>query len=99
MEVTRVIANPRVGPDGCRGGAIYVGWGGASLQEAVTYHGRQGPPEGILASCTTEEAPKVPSRDSGSLQDLPVPKELGALHLEKALLMASPQDSPRNGQI
>ena len=26
-EVTTVVANLTVGPDGCRGWAIYVGWG------------------------------------------------------------------------
>ena len=29
-----------VGPSGCRGWAIYVGWGGASQEEALTYCGR-----------------------------------------------------------
>ena len=47
---------------GCGCQAIYIGRGGASLQEAPTYHGRQSSPEGILAGCTTEEAPKVPTR-------------------------------------
>ena len=30
-EVTRVITNPTVHPDGCRGWAIYVGWGRSQL--------------------------------------------------------------------
>ena len=64
-EVPRVIANPTVGPDGCRGWAIYIGQGGAILWEAPTYHGRQGLPEGIFVSCTTEEAPNVLTRDDG----------------------------------
>ena len=64
--------------------------GGASSQEALTYHGRQGPPEGILVGCTTEEALKVLTGNSGSWQDPPVPKEHGAPYLEIALLMASP---------
>ena len=89
-EITRVTANPTVGPDNCRGWAIYVGRGGASSQEALTYHGRQGPPEGILAGCTSEEALKVLIGDSYSLQDLPVSKEQGTPHLENALLTASP---------
>ena len=89
-EVTRVIINPTVGPDGCGGWAIYVGWGGASSQEAPAYHGRQGPLEGILVGCTAEKALKVLTGDSGSSQDLLVPKEHGAPHLQKALLMASP---------
>ena len=38
-EVTGVITNPTVGPDSCGGWAIYIGLGGASLQEALTYHG------------------------------------------------------------
>ena len=48
VEVARVISNPTVGPDGCRGQAIYIVWGGASSQEALTYHGRQASLEGIL---------------------------------------------------
>ena len=98
-EVTRVVSNPTVGQDGCRGWAIYVRRGGASSKEALTYHGRQGPHEGIVVGCTNEEAPKVLTGDSFSLQDLPVSKEHGAPHLEIALLVASPQDSPRSGQI
>ena len=47
-EVATVIAEPTVGPDGCGGWAIYVGWGAASQEEAPTYHGRQSSPEGIL---------------------------------------------------
>ena len=47
-KVATVIANPTVGPDGCRGQAIYVRWGGASQEEDLTYHGRQSSPEGIL---------------------------------------------------
>ena len=46
-EITLIIADPTVGPDGCGGWAIYVGWGGASQEEAPTNHGRQSPPEGI----------------------------------------------------
>ena len=57
-EVTGVNSKLTVGPDGCRGWAIYVRRGRASLQEAPAYHGRQGPLEGILAGCTNEEAPK-----------------------------------------
>ena len=42
-EVTRIIANPTVCPDGCRGQAIYIGQGGASQEEALTDCGKQGP--------------------------------------------------------
>ena len=66
-----------------------VRWGGASLQEALTYHGRQGLPEGILAGCTTEEALKVLTGDGSSSQDLLVPQEHRAPHLQKTLLVAS----------
>ena len=66
-EVARVIANLRVGPDGCRGWAIYVRWGGASQEEAPTDHGRHGSPEGIPLGWKSEEALKVLTRDSGSL--------------------------------
>ena len=47
-EVIRVISNLTIGPDGCGGQTIHVGWGGASQEEAPTYHGRQDPLEGIL---------------------------------------------------
>ena len=63
-EVTRVITDLTVGPDGHRGCAIYIGRGGASSQEALVCHGRQGPLEGILEGCTSEEAPKVLTGDS-----------------------------------
>ena len=89
-EVTGVVSNPTVGQDGCRGWAIYVKRGEASSQEAPTYCGRKDPSEGILAGCTTEKAPEVPTGDSCSLQDLSVSKEHRALHLQNALLMASP---------
>ena len=46
-EVTVIIANPTVGSDGCRSWAIYVGSGGASQEEALTYRGRQSPPERV----------------------------------------------------
>ena len=66
-EVTTVIANPTVGPYGCGGWAIYIGWGGASSYEALTYCGRQSPPERILAGCTIKENPEVLTRDSCDL--------------------------------
>ena len=47
-EVTTVVTNPTVGPDGCGGQVIYVRWEGASQEEAPIYHGRQSFPEGIL---------------------------------------------------
>ena len=46
-EVTGVITDLTVGPDGCGGQDIYVGQGGASQEEALTYCGRQGSPDGI----------------------------------------------------
>ena len=45
-KVPVIVANPTVGTDGCRGQAICFR-GGASQEEAPTYHGRQSPPEGI----------------------------------------------------
>ena len=42
-EVARVVADLTVGPDGCRGWAIYVRWAGTGQEEALTYHGRQRP--------------------------------------------------------
>ena len=74
-EVTRVITNPTVGPYGCRGWASHIGQGEVSQKEALTYHGRQDPPEGIPEGWKGEEAPKVPTRDYGPSQDLPFPKE------------------------
>ena len=46
-QVTVIITNPTVCPDGCRGWAIYIRSGGASQEEAPTDCGRQIPLEGI----------------------------------------------------
>ena len=64
--------------------------GGASSQEVLTYHGRQGHEEGILVGCTSEETPKVLTGNCCSLPDQPFSKEHRAPHLENALLMACP---------
>ena len=48
--VTVFIAHLTIGPNGCRAQTILVGRGGTCVEEAQTYHGRQSPPEGILAS-------------------------------------------------
>ena len=45
-KVAIIVANLTVGPDGCGGWAICFG-GGASQEEALPYHGRQRPPEGV----------------------------------------------------
>ena len=66
-EVTTVITNLTVGLDDHGIQAIYVRRGGASLQEALTYCGRQGPPEGILVGWASKEAPEVLTRYSGTL--------------------------------
>ena len=58
-----------------RGQGIYIGQGGIGQKEAPTNHGRQGSPEGIPKGQESEEALEVLARDSGPLQDLPVPKE------------------------
>ena len=44
--ITIIVANPTVGPDGCRGRAICLR-GGACQKEAPPYHQRQGPVEGV----------------------------------------------------
>ena len=46
-KVTFFIHNPTVSPDGCGGWGIYIRSGGASQEEALTYHGRQSPLEGV----------------------------------------------------
>ena len=66
MGRSPVISNLTVGPDGCSGWAIYTGREGASQEEALTYHTRPGPPEGIPQGWSGEEAPKVPTGDSHS---------------------------------
>ena len=98
-EVTGVITNPTVGPDDYGGWAIYVRRGGTSLQEALTYHGRQSPPE--VNSCMLHSWRSPESIDQGQwlFGRSTSFKEHRAPHSEKALLMASPQDSPRSGQI
>ena len=47
-KVTIIVANPTVGPDGCRGKAIYVGSGGASQEEAPTNCGGKAPQKEFL---------------------------------------------------
>ena len=98
-KVSVVIANPTVGPDGCRGGAICFGSGGASQEEALTYHGKQSPPELIPPGWKGQEDQEVPAWHSCSLRDLAVPKEHWAPCWETPLLMISPQDSPRSWQV
>ena len=47
--------------------------GGASQQDQA-HSGRKGPLQGVFEERLHEEAPEVPARDGGSLQDLPVQK-------------------------
>ena len=94
-----VITDLTVGPDGCGGWAIYVGWGGAGPEEAPTYCGSQSSPEGILEGQQGQENPEVPTRNSCPLGDLPVQKEHWAPHLEIPLLAVSLKDSPWSGQV
>ena len=62
-EDTPVIANPTVGPDGCRGWAIYVGLGGTSQKEALSNCRREGSQEGVSEGWCHQENPKVCTRD------------------------------------
>ena len=89
-EVATIVANLTAGPDGCKGQAIYIGWGGASLKEALSHCGRQGPQEGVLEDWGSQENPEVLTGDICSLWDLPVSKEHRAPHLETPLLTGSP---------
>ena len=73
-KVPIIVANLTVGPDGCGGWAIYFG-GGASQEEALTYHGRQSLPEGIPPGWKSQEDQEVPAWHSCSSGDLVVPKE------------------------
>ena len=73
-EVTRVVANPTVCLDDCRGQAIYVGLQGAGQEEALTNCGRQGPLEGIPPGQKSEGCPRGTDQDRGSLQDLLIPE-------------------------
>ena len=57
-KVPVIIANLTVGPDGCRGWAIYFG-GGASQEEALTYCGGQSPTEGIPPGWEGQEDQEV----------------------------------------
>ena len=88
-NIAIIITNPTVGPDGCRGQAIYLGLGGASQEEAPTDHGRQSHPEGISQGWKGKEDQEVPAWHSCSLGDLAVPKEHQAPHLETPFFMVS----------
>ena len=57
-EVTGVISNPPVGPDGCRGWAIYVRQGGASSQEAQPTMGDKVPQKEFLWAAPLKKHPK-----------------------------------------
>ena len=72
--VAVIIANPTVGPDGCGGWAICFRRG-ASQEEALPYHGRQSPLEGIPQGWEGKEDQEVLAWHSCSLRDLVVPKE------------------------
>ena len=74
-KVSVIIANPIVGPDGCGGWAICFRSGGASQEEAPTYHGRQSPLEGIPLGWKGQEDQEVLAWHSCSLRDPVVPKE------------------------
>ena len=73
-KVPAIVASLTVGPDGCGGQAICFGQG-ASQEEALTYHGRQSPPEGIPPGWKSQEGQEVPAWHSCSLGDLAVSKE------------------------
>ena len=88
-KVPVIIANPTVGPDGCRGWAICFG-GGASLEEALTNHGRQSPLEGISPGWKSQKDQEVLAWHSCSSGDPAVPKEHQAPYQETPLLTASP---------
>ena len=57
--ITVIIANPTVGPDGCRGWAICLR-GGACPKEALPYHWGQGPTERVPEGRAGKEAQEVP---------------------------------------
>ena len=61
--------------------------------------GGKAPWKEFLQATLLKKAPKVPTGDSGSSWDLPVPKEHRAVYLQKALLTASSWNSPRGRQI
>ena len=65
-------------------------WGGASQEEALPYHGRQSPPEGVPHGQKSKEDQEVLAWHSCSLGDLVVPKEYQAPYQETPLLTASP---------
>ena len=98
-EVATVITYLTVGPDGCGGLAIYVGWGGASQEEALADCVRQSSLKGILEGQQGQENLEVPIGNSCPSWDLPVPKEHRAPHSETPLLAVIPWDSPWSGQV
>ena len=98
-EVTGVITNLTVGPDGCRCWAIYIRQGGASQEQALTYHGRQGPPDRIPQGWEGEEALKVLTGDSGSSQDPSLSEKYGPPYMQSPFFMSSLWDSPGSRKI
>ena len=98
-EVTCIIVNQTVGPDGCGSWAIYVGWGGASQEEGLTYCGRQDLPRRNSWRLAKSRNQEILAWNSCPLWDLVVPKKHRAPYLEIPLLAISLQDSPWSGKI
>ena len=57
-EVTIIVANPTVSPDGCRGQAIYIGCGGASQEDTLTHCGRKSPQKEFLQASKVKKTRK-----------------------------------------
>ena len=72
--ITVIVADPTVGPDGCRGWAICLR-GGACPKEALPYHRGQGPMERVPEGRAGKEAQEVLAWHSCPLQDLVVSEE------------------------
>ena len=68
--------------DGCQSGTINVSWGGASPEDTLANHGRQGPQKGVSQGWVVEEATEVPAGDCSSLGDLSVQRSTELLILK-----------------
>ena len=99
VEVAIIIANLTVGPDGCRGQAIYVGWGGASQEAAPTYCGRQNPQKEFLKTGKVKKTLKYQLGTVALCKFWQLQKSTELLIWKLPFLQLVWQDSPRSGQI
>ena len=98
-EVTIVIAHPTVGPDGLEARPSKLGGEDPVCKKLQPTMGGKTPWKEFLQAGKVKKPRRYWPGTVALPNDLAVPKEHRAPYLETLLLVASPQDSPRSGQI